>query len=185
MEGFTVVDGVAAVLIILSALLAYSRGFVREALSIGGWIAAIVVGYMFADQIRPFISSIPVVSDFIGDNCTWALFGSFIVIMVAGLIIMSFFTPLFSNVVQRSVFGGFDQGLGFLFGVVRGVVLVAIALMVYEFAITDDPVAIVDDSRTALLFQSLQERLTEQLPENLPGWFEARFNEFVAVCEDI
>lgn len=184
MEGFTIVDGVAAILIILSALLAYSRGFVREILSIGGWVAAIIVGYMFADQIKPFVASVPVVSDFIGDNCTWALFAAFCVIMVAGLIIMSFFTPFFSNIVQRSVFGGFDQGLGFLFGVVRGVALIVIALMVYEFAITDEPIAVVDNSKTIELFQSLRDKATEEFPQDVPGWVEDRFNEFVAVCED-
>ena len=38
MESFTVLDGIVAAVIILSAVLAYSRGFVREALSIAGWI---------------------------------------------------------------------------------------------------------------------------------------------------
>jgi len=34
MEGFTILDGVVAAIIIISALLAYSRGFVREAMAI-------------------------------------------------------------------------------------------------------------------------------------------------------
>ena len=34
MEGFTLIDGVVAVVILLSAILAYSRGFVREAMAI-------------------------------------------------------------------------------------------------------------------------------------------------------
>ena len=40
MEGFTIIDGVVALVIVLSALLAYSRGFVRESLAIAGWIVA-------------------------------------------------------------------------------------------------------------------------------------------------
>ena len=43
MEGFTIIDGVVAVVIVLSALLAYSRGIVREAMAILGWIAAAVL----------------------------------------------------------------------------------------------------------------------------------------------
>lgn len=184
MEGFTIVDGVAAVLIILSALLAYSRGFVREILSIAGWVAAIVVGYMFAEQVRPFVVSVPVVSDFLGDQCVWALFASFVIIMVAGLIIMSIFTPFFANVVQRSALSGFDQGLGFLFGAVRGVALIIIALVIYDFAMTGSSNPMVDDSRTVELFRGMQAKAEEQLPQDVPGWFEERFNEFVAVCED-
>ena len=37
MEGFTLIDGIVALVIVLSALLAYSRGFVREAMAIVGW----------------------------------------------------------------------------------------------------------------------------------------------------
>ena len=48
MDGFTLVDGVVAAVILLSAILAYSRGFVREALAIAGWIGAAVLAFMFA-----------------------------------------------------------------------------------------------------------------------------------------
>ena len=47
MEGFTIVDGVVAIVIVVSALLAYSRGFVREAMAIAGWIGAALVGLAF------------------------------------------------------------------------------------------------------------------------------------------
>ena len=40
MEGFTIIDGVVALVIVVSALLAYSRGIVREAMAILGWIGA-------------------------------------------------------------------------------------------------------------------------------------------------
>ncbi|MGY9053566.1 MAG: CvpA family protein, partial [Rhodobacterales bacterium] len=39
MDGFTIIDGGSAVILLISAILAYSRGLVREALSIAGWIA--------------------------------------------------------------------------------------------------------------------------------------------------
>ena len=48
MDGFTIIDGVVALVIVLSALLAYSRGFVRESLAIAGWIAAGIVAFIFA-----------------------------------------------------------------------------------------------------------------------------------------
>ncbi|MEM9716078.1 MAG: CvpA family protein, partial [Pseudomonadota bacterium] len=34
MEGFTLIDGVVAIVLIISSVLAYSRGFVRELLGI-------------------------------------------------------------------------------------------------------------------------------------------------------
>ena len=48
MENFTVVDGGAALIILLSAILAYSRGLVRELMSIVGWIGAAILAFIFA-----------------------------------------------------------------------------------------------------------------------------------------
>ncbi len=50
MEGFTIVDGVVALVIILSALLAYGRGLVREAMAILGWVAAAILAFLFAPK---------------------------------------------------------------------------------------------------------------------------------------
>lgn len=183
MEGFTIVDAVVAVVIVLSALLAYSRGFVREALSIGGWVGAAVLAYFFSDQIRPILNSVPILGDFIGDQCELSLLAAFASVMVVGLIIFSIFTPLFSGIVQRSILGGLDQGLGFLFGVARGVLLVAIALVAYNFVITDQAIPMVDDSRTAKIMGSLQGRVEDQVPNDVPGWLRGRFDDFVSVCD--
>ena len=51
--------------------------------------------------------------------------------MVA-LVFVSLLTPLFAGMVQNSAIGPIDQGLGFLFGIARGVLLVVIALVVYK-----------------------------------------------------
>jgi membrane protein required for colicin V production len=39
------------------------------------------------------------------------------------LVLISFFTPVFSSAVKNSPLGGLDAGLGFLFGVARGALL--------------------------------------------------------------
>ncbi|MGY0406728.1 CvpA family protein, partial [Pseudoalteromonas sp. SYSU M81241] len=48
-----------------------------------------------------------------------------------GLVLMSLFTPLFSSVIQKTALSGVDQALGFLFGAARGIILVAVALLVF------------------------------------------------------
>lgn len=182
MEGFTIVDGIAAAVILISSILAFSRGFVREVLSIGGWIAAAIVGYIFADDLMPVLASAPVLEDFLGDQCELALLASFIVIMVGGLIVMSIFTPLFANAVQRSFLGGIDQGLGFLFGALRGALLVVVAFIAYEFAFAEGGYSMVDESRSAEYFADIKLRVQDQVPTDIPGWAEEKFHEFIAVC---
>lgn len=68
MGDFTIVDGVVGLVIVVSALLAYARGFVREALAIVGWIVATIVAFIFADKVQPLVKQIPVIGDFIGDQ---------------------------------------------------------------------------------------------------------------------
>ena len=77
MEGFTIIDGVVALVIVLSALLAYSRGFVREAMAIVGWIAAAVVAFIFSPKIEPLIKEVPVLGEFIADSCELSIIAAF------------------------------------------------------------------------------------------------------------
>lgn len=182
MEGFTIIDGAVAVVIVLSALLAYSRGIVRESLAIAGWVVAAIVGFMFANQVQPLVREIPVLGDFLADSCELSVIGGFAAVFTIALVIMSFFTPLFSSIVQRSALGGVDQALGFLFGVARGVLLVAVAFFVYETVITSQDIAMIDDSRSAVVFSQMTGQIEDQNPEQALGWITAQYESLVSVC---
>lgn len=185
MEGFTIIDGIVAVVIILSAVLAYSRGFVREVLSIGGWVLGAVVAYILAPSVEPLMKEVPILRDFLGSSCELAMIAAFAVVFAVALIVFSVLTPLFSGVVQRSAIGGLDQGLGFLFGVLRGAILVAIAFLVYERVIVSDPIPMVDDSRTANVFAQVSEVIDERMPTDAPAWVAARYDELIGKCSSV
>ena len=182
MESFTVIDGVVAAVIILSAILAYARGFVRESLAILGWLGAAVLAFIFADAVRPMIAQVPVLDNFLGESCELAMIAAFAVVFALALVLFSIITPLFSSVVQRSALGGVDQGMGFLFGVARGILLVAIAFIVYERVMTTTAVPMVDNSRSAKVFQRMTGQLDAEIPQDAPGWITNRYNQLVANC---
>lgn len=182
MEGFTLVDAGVAGIIVLSAILAYSRGFVREAMAIAGWVGAAVLAYAFAAKAQPLVKELPVIGKFLSDSCELSLIAAFAAVFAVGLIIAALFTPLFSSVVQRSVLGGLDQGMGFMFGVLRGVVLVGVAFMVYDRAVAANTVPMVDDSRSAKIFASFQGNLDAAVPSDAPNWIVARYNDLTATC---
>ena len=182
MEGFTIIDGVVAVVIILSALLAYGRGFVREAMAIAGWIAAAVLAFLFAPRVEPLVREIPVVGEFIADSCELSIIGAFAIVFAIALIVVSLFTPLFSSLVQRSAVGGIDQGLGFVFGVARGILLVAIAFFVYDTVITGQEFTIVDESRSAAVFGRFTGQIEDQNPEEALGWITQQYEALVGNC---
>ena len=182
MEGFTIIDGAVAVVIILSALLAYGRGFVREAMAIAGWIAAAILAFLFAPRVEPLVREIPVVGDFIADSCELSIIGAFALVFAVALIVVSLFTPLFSSIVQRSALGGIDQGLGFLFGVARGILLVAIAFFVYDTVITGQEFTIVDESRSAAVFGRFTASIEDQNPEEALCWITRQYETLVCNC---
>ncbi|MCW1951952.1 MAG: CvpA family protein [Octadecabacter sp.] len=182
MGDFTIIDGVAAIIIILSALLAYSRGFVREALAIMGWIVATVMAFIFADQVKPLVKQIPVVGDFIGDSCELSVIAAFAAVFAVVLVIVSIFTPLFSSLIQRSVLGGLDQGLGFLFGALRGILLVAVAFFVYSTVLQSQNIPVVENSRAIAVFSKMTGSIEERDPEAALGWITTQYEQLVGEC---
>ncbi len=182
MEGFTLIDAGVAIIILLSGILAYSRGFVREAMAILGWIGATIVAFIFADQVEPLVRQVPIVGDFIGDSCELAIIAAFAAVFAVALVVVSIFTPLFSSAVQRSAIGGLDQGLGFFFGVLRGILLVAVAFFVYDTIFAAQEIALIDDSRSAQVFAQITGQIEEQNPEQALGWITEQYQQLVGNC---
>lgn len=182
MDNFTWIDGAAALVILLSAILAYSRGFVREAMAIIGWVGAAIVAYVLAPPVVPLVREVPVVGDFLADSCELSVIAAFAAVFAAGLIVAALFTPLLSSIIGRSILGGIDQVLGFLFGVARGVLLIAVALIVYDRAMGRQSIPMIDASRTAEIFASFQESIDAAIPTGVPEWIVERYNGLTAIC---
>ena len=91
MEGFNIVDGVILGTVLVSAVLAYARGLVREIMSIASWIAAAFVAFVFAPQVKPLIKEIPVIGPILSDSCELGIIASFAAVFAVALVIFSFF----------------------------------------------------------------------------------------------
>ena len=112
-------------------MMAFSRGFVREALGIGAWVGAFVfasvsVGWV-RDEVRSWISNRD-----LADPAAYAI------MFLAGLIVLSVITAMIGNVVRGSVLGGVDRSLGLVFGIGRAVVLVAGIYVVAGWVVSTD-----------------------------------------------
>ncbi len=182
MEGFNLVDAGVAVIIIVSGILAYSRGFMRETLAIAGWIAAAVLAFVLAPAVQPLVRELPYIGNFLGDSCELTVIAAFAVVFAVVLVLASLFTPLFSSLIRNSALGGVDQGAGFLFGIARGILLVAIALMVFDRAVPRGSVEIVENSRSASIFGNFSGNLDQAVPEDAPNWLVGKYEELVSAC---
>lgn len=185
MEGFTLVDGGAAVVLILSGILAYSRGLVREILSIAGWVIAAIVAFIFAPQAEPLIREIPVIKDILGSSCELSIIAAFAAVFALTLIVVAVFTPLFAGWIHRSALSGIDQGLGFLFGILRGIVLLIVALFVYQLVLGGgEGIPMVEESKTVEYLSGSQEQVESLVDqEQARNWFLGRYAELTTGCE--
>ncbi len=116
------VDYVIIGIIALSSVMSLVRGFVREALSLALWILAFWVAFSFfrdlAVHLEPHIS-VPS-----------ARFGTaFAILFLTTLILGALVNFLIAQLVQKTGLSGTDRLLGVLFGAARGVVLVAIMVL--------------------------------------------------------
>lgn len=121
-SGLNPVDIVVIVVLLISALMAFARGFVREVLSMAAWVgAAIGTLYLFpvaAPYLRQHIDT-----QYVADGVT--ILGLFTGLMIA----FSLVTHTISDRVQQSSLSAVDRSLGFAFGIVRGAVLLSLAYM--------------------------------------------------------
>lgn len=120
---FNVVDAVVVVLVVLSAIFAFFRGFTREVLAIAAWVGAALAAAGLYKYVVPYASG------FIGSEtlATAVAVGS---IFLVALILFSIATHAVAVRVQRSAIGPLDRTLGFVFGVIRGIVVAAIGYLV-------------------------------------------------------
>ena len=196
---FTYVDAAVAVVVLLSAFLAYSRGFTRELFAIGGWLLAALAAFYFAPMVKPLIEEIPFIGPkFLQGSCIMSMIVSFVLVVAAGLLVLAIFTPIFASVILESALGPIDRVLGFLFGVARGVVLIAIAYLIYgHLSVGDFQEALADPERAPLtglealdtsaskgMLDEISAMIDKHRPEELPGWFEDRINALMAPCTE-
>ncbi len=120
-----VTDIGVGVVLLVSALLAYARGFVHEVLTVGGWIGAIFATIYGFPYVKPFARDLI--------DLQWvADLSAGTVLFIVSLVIRSIVTRAISKRVQASMLNALDRSLGFLFGIVRGAVVVSIAYVGVE-----------------------------------------------------
>jgi membrane protein required for colicin V production len=183
MEGFNIVDGIVLATVVISSLLAYSRGLVREVMAIVGWVAAAIAAFVFAPQVMPLVKEIPVIGPILSDSCELSIIASFAAVFAIALLLVSFFTPLLSSVVNKSILGKLDQSLGFIFGVLRGIALIAIGFFAYNTVLSAESFPMIDKSRSAQVFGDMAGAIQERNPERALGWVTLQYEQLVSVCE--
>jgi membrane protein required for colicin V production len=167
-------DLAVAGVVLISAVFAFYRGFVREVLAIAGWVgAAAVAVYYFADA-RPYVEPY-VPGELLADVATGA--GLFLVSLVVFWLVIH----LVVMRVKDSPLNALDRSLGFLFGVARGVIVIVLSYMVAEEAVWDDEdnphPEWLTEARSLPLIEKTAVLIKSLIPEDMLNQFGAGVDE--------
>lgn len=122
----TLADVIVVLVLAISALLAFARGFVHEVLAVGGWVGAILATIYGLPLVRPYARTLI-------DDPTIADVAAGLVLFLISLIVLSVLTGALSNRVRASQLSAVDRSLGFVFGLARGAVLLAIVYLAVDW----------------------------------------------------
>lgn len=184
MEDINLIDLLSLLIIFISAILAYFRGFFRELLAIVSWILSALSAFLFAPQINPLINQIPVVQEILIDSCQLSILISFVISFILILIVLSLLIPLLTNVVQQSSLNGLDRLLGLCFGALRGILIIIVIAIGYDliFANKNDLKSLESSKTVAITFE-IKEKFKKILPTTRPEWIVNRFDNLMTTCD--
>jgi membrane protein required for colicin V production len=156
---FSVLDLVVLGVIVISAFLAAVRGFTREVLAIGAWVAAAAAAWF----LHPMV--LPLVKPYINSD-TVALAASIGGIFILTLIIVSIITVKISDLILDSRIGALDRTLGFLFGAARGFLICVIGWVFLGWLLQGKNPEWAATARTRPALESTGNSLITMLPDN-------------------
>jgi len=176
-------DLVVLAALIISSIIAFLRGFIRESLTIlgvvGGAFAGLAFGPKLAPQMREWLGVtnaadpkklfdlIPytVLADILA-------YGAVFVVVV---VILSIVSHILANGAKALGLGALDRSLGVLFGIARALVLLALLyLPVYMLVDNDTRDKLFGDSRTRPYVESMAAEISSRLPQSLSDQVEKK-----------
>lgn len=127
------VDYAIIAILVVSAGISVLRGFLREALSLAGWVLAFWLALTFADDVSGLFSRY--VSQ---PSMRHGL--AFFTIVIGTLVITAIVMYLVRLIIDKTEITGTDRALGIVFGIARGIVIVAILVLLAGLtALPKDP----------------------------------------------
>lgn len=113
----TIFDYVVLFILISSVVISTMRGLVKEILSLLGWVAAFIVANAFGAKLAPMLPSVI-------PGEALRLIVAFIALFLGVRVLMGLLALAIGALIEASGLSLADRGLGGLFGLGRGIVIV-------------------------------------------------------------
>lgn len=155
----TILDAILIVFTLVSAVLAMVRGFSREVLSIASWVVAAAAAFFFYPLVTPLLA--PYI-----DNPKIAMAGAAAVVFFVALIIVTIITMKIADFIIDSRVGALDRTLGFLYGAARGIIVVAVGMLFFNWMAGSNLPADVANAKSKPLLDMVGNKIQSYMPDD-------------------
>lgn len=119
----TSIDYIIITIALVSAAAGAWRGLLREAIAVLTWVIAVFVAWHFSDVLEPYMGG-ALASETVRPWAARTVL--FLAILVTGTIVGS----VVGHFVRLSLFSGMDRLLGFVFGLIRGAMILGMLAII-------------------------------------------------------
>jgi len=164
LSALTLIDYGALVLLLVSGGLATLRGMTRELFGLAGWPISFIAAKLSAPYLEPALTKLIRIEG-ISQALAWGV--PFVIVVVLWFAFASLVSPGLS----KAGLGGLDRWLGFLFGLIRGFLIV---LIIYAGAV------VIADGEDKLPEMVRQATVTPMLRDSaylMSGWLPSELGD--------
>lgn len=173
-----IVDAIVLGILLVSAVFAFLRGFIREVLTILGVVGGLAAAVLFGGKLEPLMqgwlgyqknSEEPQMVGGVVPLEVVATVLSYGAIFLVVVIVLSILSHLLAGWARTIGLGAVDRTLGVIFGIARGVLVLAV-LYLLPYLLFEDASknwTWLKDSRTIVYIEATSKWLAEFLPESV------------------
>ena len=184
MELFNEIDILGFIIVLLSILLSYFRGFLRECFTVLAWAMSAILSLNLGPSLIPIIQEIPLLDEFFLGNCPLTMLVSFVLSFVISLTVFSllitFLNPRMSLSGEESIFGNINNMGGIIFGFSRSIIILIFLLICVQDLLPRSffPTGIiekVDNSLSSQLLMPSKIFIKEKVSNNASDWLSKTY----------
>ena len=154
------IDLAIIIVMILSAVFSWVRGFTGEVLAVASWVAAAIAAYFLHPWALNYIA--PSIA-----NKQIALAASIAAVFLVTLVFVSLITTKLSELILDSAIGTLDRTLGLFFGAARGLLIAVVAFMFFDTLVGEKSQPdMLKDARLRPVLKIASTAIFKALPEN-------------------
>ncbi|WP_233243631.1 CvpA family protein [Bacterioplanes sanyensis] len=117
--------------VVVSSLISLKRGFVREALSLASWIIAFIVARLFSGNLATLLEG-----QIDTESLRWMV--AFLILFAGTIIVGALLNHLIAELVRVTGLSGTDRVFGMVFGAVRGLLILVVAVYGLQYTLVPD-----------------------------------------------